>query len=93
MDSLADGTEVPDSQEPFDDVDQSVVADALLSMATSTDVLDRLDKENEAVVSLLLPVFLPCIYGSQDEDVHDAVVTLLDRQWDDSWLWTGNGAR
>ena len=63
MDSLAGETEVPDSQEIFADDDRSIV-DALLCKA-STDVSTfKLDKELHAAASLLLPVFLPCMYGS-----------------------------
>lgn len=85
MDSLAGETEVPGTQETFANVDQSV-ADALLCMA-STDVStfkpdkELHDKEIDAAASLLLPVFLPCMYGSQDE-VNDAAITLF---------WIGNG--
>ena len=67
MDSLSGETEVPDSQEIFADVVEWDAADALLCMA-STDVSKELhDKELDAAASVLLPVFLPCMYGSKDE--------------------------
>ena len=40
------------------------------------------DKELDAAASLVLPVFLPCMCGSQDEVVNDAAVTLF---------WIGRG--
>jgi len=77
MDSLSGETEVPDSQEIFADVDESDAADALLCM-TSTDVSKELhDKELDAAASLLLRVFLPCMYGSKVEVVNDATITLF----------------
>ena len=81
-DSLACETEVPDCKETFADVDQSDVADDLLRMA-STDVStfrpdkELHDKELDAAASLVLPVFLPCMYGSKYEVVNDAAILFF----------------
>jgi hypothetical protein len=84
--SLAGEIEVPDSQEALADVDQTDVVDAVLGLLriASTDVSTfKSDKELHAAKTLLLPVFLPRMYGCQDEVVNEAVISLfLDWSWD-----------
>jgi hypothetical protein len=86
--SLAGEIEVPDSQEALADVDQTDVVDAVLGLLrmASTDVSTfKSDKELHAAKTLLLHVFLPRMYGCQDEVVNEAAISLF-------WIGRGIGS-
>jgi hypothetical protein len=62
-----------------DDVD---VAHALMQLASTQVTKFQSDKEKEDCATLLLPVYLPLLYGQHEQQVYDASVTLF---------WIGRG--
>jgi len=62
--------------------DDADVFHALMQLASTEVTKFQSDKEREDCTSLLLPVYLPLLYGQHEQHVHDASVTLF---------WIGRG--
>jgi hypothetical protein len=62
--------------------DDADVVHALMQLAETEVTKFQSDKEKENCTSLLLPVYLPRLYGQHEQHVHDASVTLF---------WIGRG--
>ena len=62
--------------------DDADVFHVLMQLASTEVTKFQSDKEREDCTSLLLPVYLPLLYGQHEQHVHDASVTLF---------WIGRG--
>ena len=62
--------------------DDADVVHALMQLASTEVTKFQSDKEREDCTSLLLPYYLPLLYGQHEQHVHDASVTLF---------WIGRG--